>query len=104
MPALRSSVHLDYRLLPHLSVLGGWRHASSNPATPSGQVRAAAYDVFDAGLRWRSEWQQHTLTTQLGVDNLFNHAYWRDTGSSDGDSYLFPGAPRTVWLTVQVAL
>ena len=104
VPALRSSVHLDYRLLPHLSVLGGWRHASSNPATPSGQVRAAAYDVFDAGLRWSSEWQQHTLTTQLGVDNLFNHAYWRDTGSSDGDSYLFPGAPRTVWLTVQVAL
>ena len=60
--------------------------------------------MFDAGLRWSSEWQQHTLTTQLGVDNLFNHAYWRDTGSSDGDSYLFPGAPRTVWLTVQVAL
>jgi iron complex outermembrane receptor protein len=67
-------------------------------------VRAPAYDVFNAGLRWRGQWRESTLNTQLGVDNLFNKHYWRDTGSSDGDSYLFPGAPRTVWLTVQVAM
>ncbi len=104
VPSLRSSMQLDYRLLPQLDVQGGWRHVSSNPATATGQVRAPAYDVFNAGLRWRRQWRESTLNTQLGVDNLFNKYYWRDTGSSDGDSYLFPGAPRTVWLTVQVAM
>jgi iron complex outermembrane receptor protein len=103
VPRLRSSLQLDYRLLPQLDLQAGWRHVASNPATPTGQVQAAAYDVFNAGLNWRAHWREANLTTQLGVDNLFNHRYWRDTGSSDGDSYLFPGAPRTVWLTVQVA-
>jgi iron complex outermembrane receptor protein len=36
------------------------------------------------------------------VDNVFNQFYWRDTGSSSGDSYLFPGAPRLARLTVKV--
>ncbi|MDE2406278.1 MAG: TonB-dependent siderophore receptor [Xanthomonadaceae bacterium] len=103
VPSLRSSLQLDYRLLPQLDLQAGWRHVSSNPATPTGQVRAAAYEVFNAGLRWHGQWRGMPLNTQLGVDNLFNHRYWRDTGSSDGDSYLFPGAPRTVWLTVQVS-
>lgn len=106
VPQLRSSLHLDYRLpmLPQLSLLGGWRHASSNPATASGQVRADAYHVFDAGLRYSGQWNQRDVVLQLGVDNLFNHAYWRDTGSSDGDSYLFPGAPRQVRMSLSVAL
>ena len=39
-------------------------------------------------------WNGHALTWRLNVDNVFNHFYWRDTGSSGGDSYLFPGAPR----------
>jgi len=36
------------------------------------------------------------------MDNVFNRFYWRDTGSSGGDSYLFPGAPRLTRLSVTV--
>lgn len=106
VPRLRSSIHLDYRLpwLPRLSLLGGWRHASSNPATPDGHTRVDAYHVFDAGLRYRFAWHDHALTLRLSMDNVFNHFYWRDTGSSGGDSYLFPGAPRLTRLSVSVAL
>ncbi|MBZ0223403.1 MAG: TonB-dependent siderophore receptor [Dokdonella sp.] len=98
VPAWRSSVFLDYRFdaLPQLTLFGGWRHAAANPATPDGRVRVDAYDVFDLGLRHTSQWREHDLTWRLGIDNLFNRFYWRDTGSSDGDSYLFPGAPRLV--------
>lgn len=106
VPRVRASVHLDYRLpaLPQLTVLGGWRYAAANPATPDGAVRVPAYSVFDAGLRYDGSLRGRDMTIQLGVDNLFNRFYWRDTGSSQGDNYLFPGAPRLARLSVRFAL
>lgn len=105
VPRLRTALYLDYRLpfAPDLSLLGGWRYASSNVATPNGLTRVPAYHVFDAGLRYTTQWHEHALTLRLNVDNLFNHFYWRDTGSSGGDSYLFPGAPRLARLSLTVA-
>jgi iron complex outermembrane receptor protein len=44
------------------------------------------------------------VTWNLSVDNVFNRFYWRDTGSSGGDYYLFPGAPRQARLSVTFAL
>lgn len=106
VPAWRSSVQLDYRLpwWPQVGVQAGWRHAASNPATADGSVRAPAYDVFDAGLRWQGQWGAHPLSVQLGIDNLFDRRYWRDVGSAYGDTYLFPGAPRLARLSLRVAL
>jgi iron complex outermembrane recepter protein len=105
VPRLRSAVYLDYRLpfSTDLSLLGGWRYASSNVATPNGLTRVPAYNVFDAGLRYVTQWNGHAVTLRLNVDNVFNHFYWRDTGSSGGDSYLFPGAPRLARLTLTYA-
>jgi iron complex outermembrane receptor protein len=105
VPRLRTALYADYRLpfAAQLSVLGGWRYASSNVATPDGATRVPAYHVFDAGLRYVSSWNDHTVTWRLNVDNVFNHFYWRDTGSSGGDSYLFPGAPRLARLSVTFA-
>ncbi|MEO6926794.1 MAG: TonB-dependent siderophore receptor [Rhodanobacter sp.] len=105
VPRFRSALYVDYRLpfAPQLSLLGGWRHASPNVATPDGQVRVPAYDVFDTGLRYATQLNGHALTWRLSVDNVFNHSYWRDTGSSGGDSYLFPGAPRLARLSMSYA-
>ena len=77
--------------------------STPNVATPNGLARVPAYNVFDAGLRYASQWNGHALTWRLSVDNVFNHFYWRDTGSSGGDSYLFPGAPRLARLSLTVA-
>jgi iron complex outermembrane recepter protein len=105
VPRLRGQLQADYRLpfLPRLSLLGGWRYASPNVATPDGRVRVPAYHVFDAGLRYATALRGHALTWRLSMDNLFNHFYWRDTGSADGDSYLFPGAPRLTRVSVSYA-
>jgi iron complex outermembrane receptor protein len=102
VPRLRSAVYADYRLpfAPRLSLLGGWRYASPNVATPDGATRVPAYHVFDAGLRYEAQLNGHALTWRLNVDNVFNHFYWRDTGTSGGDSYLFPGMPRLARLSV----
>ncbi len=102
VPRVRTALHLDYSLplQPRLGLMAGVRYAARNPATPDGQVQVPSYTVFDAGLRYRSQWRGHALTWRLSVDNVFNRFYWRDTGSSQGDSYLFPGAPRLARLTV----
>jgi len=105
VPRLRTAVYADYRLpfAPQLSLLGGWRYASPNVATPDGRVRVGAYHVFDAGLRYTADFRGHAFTARLSVDNLFNRFYWRDTGSAFGDSYLFPGAPRLARLSIGYA-
>jgi len=106
VPRWRSAVYADYSLpfAPGLAVLGGWRYAGSNVATPDGRVRVPAYNVFDAGLRFATTVGGHAMTWRLNVDNVFNQFYWRDTGSSGGDSYLFPGMPRLARLSVTYEL
>ncbi|MGB3394277.1 MAG: TonB-dependent siderophore receptor [Stenotrophomonas sp.] len=106
VPTTRASLHADYQLpfAAGLGLTGGWRYASSNVATADGRVRAPGYSVVDAGLRLQHRVGRHALRWNLSVDNLFNRFYWRDTGSSSGDYYLFPGAPRQARLSVTIAL
>ncbi|WP_425493824.1 TonB-dependent siderophore receptor [Dyella silvatica] len=106
VPKLRSSVYADYRLpfATSWSLLGGWRYAAPNAATPSGRTRVPAYNLFDAGLRYRTRLNGHELSLRLSIDNVFNRFYWRDTGSSGGDSYLFPGAPRLARVSMSYEL
>ncbi|MDQ7994507.1 MAG: TonB-dependent siderophore receptor [Luteibacter sp.] len=102
VPRWRTAVYADYSLpfVQGLAVLGGWRYASSNVATPDGATRVPGYHVFDAGLRYATTVSGHAMTWRLNVDNVFNHFYWRDTGTSGGDAYLFPGMPRLARLSV----
>jgi len=106
VPRYRTAVYADYSLpfAPGLAVLGGWRYASSNVATPDGATRVPAYHVVDAGLRFATSLSGHAMTWRLSVDNVFNRFYWRDTGSSGGDSYLFPGTPRLARLSMTYEL
>lgn len=105
VPRERAAVYLDYRLpvAADLSLLGGWRYAGSNPATPDGASRVPAYHVFDTGLRYGTRWNGYALAVRLNIDNVFDRFYWRDTGSAYGDSYLFPGTPRQTRLSFTVA-
>ncbi len=106
VPSSRASLHADYALpfVEGLGLTGGWRYASSNVATADGRVRAPGYSVVDAGLRFQHQLRDHAVNWSLSVDNVFNRFYWRDTGSSSGDYYLFPGAPRQARLSVTIAL
>jgi iron complex outermembrane receptor protein len=106
VPKLRSKVYLDYRLpfAPAWHLLGGWRYASPNVASADGRVRAPAWNVFDAGLRYATRWNRHRVTWRLWVENLFDRFYWQYTGSDGSDSYLLPGAPRLARLSLKIEL
>ncbi|HEX7338844.1 MAG TPA: TonB-dependent siderophore receptor [Rhodanobacteraceae bacterium] len=106
VPKLRGALYAQYRLpfAPQWTVLGGWRYVAPNVATPDGKVRVPAYNVFNAGLGYATHWGAHPLTWRLSIHNLFNRFYWRDTGTSGGDSFLFPGTPRLARLTLTIGL
>lgn len=106
VPKVRVALHADYRLpvAADVGISGGWRYASSNVATADGAVRAPAYHVFDVGLRFQHQLHARPVTWRLSLDNVFDRFYWRDTGSSSGDYYLFAGAPRQARLSVTFAL
>jgi iron complex outermembrane receptor protein len=102
VPELRTALYLDWRLpvAPDVALLAGWRHAGANVATPNGITRVPAYDVFDLGLRYTTRWNGQALVWRLAIDNVTDRFYWRDTGSTLGDSYLFPGTPRLARLSL----
>ncbi len=102
VPRLQGAVMANYQLTtaPGLSLLAGWRHSGPRSATAGATTRTAAFNLFDAGLRYRSTWGNHAVTWRLMISNLANRFYWRDTGSAYGDHYLFPGAPREARLSV----
>lgn len=106
VPPRRASLQALYTLPRHptVGIRAGWRHAAANPATADGSVRVPAWHVFDAGVQWLMPANGQVLDWQLSVDNLANRFYWRDTGSSFGDAFLFAGAPRQARLSVRFDL
>ena len=67
-----------------------------NSASIPGYTRtdlAARYETRGSGTQW---------TWRAGIDNLFDQRAWREAPYQFGHAYLFPLAPRTLRLSVQV--
>ena len=67
-----------------------------NSASIPGYTRtdlAARYETRGSGMQW---------TWRAGIDNLFDQRAWREAPYQFGHAYLFPLAPRTLRLSVQV--
>jgi len=58
----------------------------------------------DASLRYETRLATTTLTWRAGIDNLFDRQAWREAPYQFGHVYLFPLAPRTARVSVQVDL
>ncbi|MEO6921166.1 MAG: TonB-dependent siderophore receptor [Collimonas sp.] len=103
VPRLRAALYAAYTVpqVTGLTLLGGWQYSGSKVATREGNVDVPAYNLFDAGLRYKTSLSGHPTVFRLSVDNLFDKRYWKDVGEYFGDSYLHLGAPRTARLSVQ---
>ena len=105
VPKVRASLSADYRIpgIQGLSLLGGLQYSGSKYAEPTGNVKVAGYTLFNLGSRYSTRIEGYETVFRLTVDNLFDKRYWRDTGSYQGDGYLFPGDPRTARLSATVS-
>ncbi|OTG91109.1 TonB-dependent siderophore receptor [Acinetobacter sp. ANC 3813] len=103
-PKFRAASFMTYDLpqVEGLKLMAGGRYSSSKFANREATAKVGGYSVFDAGAAYTFKWNKTDAELRLNVDNLFNKKYWRDVGESDGDGYMFLGAPRTANLALKL--
>ncbi len=96
----------DYRVtaVPGLSLHGHVSHEAQRSALPDGSVSVPGWTRVDTALRFSTRLQGTPTTWTLGVDNLFDRRYFKESPYQFSHAYLFPGAPRTMRLTFQATL
>lgn len=103
VPHFRTSwfADIDVPFISGLHLLPGWSYSSAKYATRDDSVHVPGYNLFNLGARYNPGGEWNKVTFHLYAENIFNKRYWKDTGASYGDTFLHPGAPATVRLTMQ---
>lgn len=102
---LRAAAEWRTPSLPGLALLARLSAESDRTILPGDEsVRIAGWSVFDLGARWRHEAFGGAWTWRLGIDNATNRRAWKEAPYQFGHAYLYPLAPRTWRLGVQVAV
>ncbi|HEX6706021.1 MAG TPA: TonB-dependent siderophore receptor [Albitalea sp.] len=102
--ALKLQGRYDVAALPGLALQGDLLAEGDRMVLEDNSARIPGYARVDASLRYAQATGLGRLTWRAGVDNLFNRRAWRESPLQFGHVYLFPLAPRTWRLSVEVAL
>ncbi len=101
VPHLHTTSFADLTL-PHtrgLHLMPGWSYTSRKEATRDDAVSVSGYNLFNLGASYAPGGEDGRVTLHLYADNITNNRYWKDTGASYGDMFIWPGAPTTVRLS-----
>ncbi|MDB5730805.1 MAG: TonB-dependent siderophore receptor [Variovorax sp.] len=90
--------------VPGLELQGQLSHEGRRSVLPDGSITLPAWTRFDAALRYETQFQGTRLNWTLGVENVFDKRYWKESPYQFGHVYLFPGTPRTLRLGLTAAL
>ena len=101
---LRAAMSYRVPALPGLTVSAKASHEGRRSVVPDESVMLPAWTRFDAAMRYETKMGGAATTWTLGIDNLTDKRYWKESPTSFGHIYLYPGAPRTVRLSVTAAL
>ena len=71
---------------------------------PDNSATIPGYTRVDTGLRYATKLAGTATTWRAGIDNLFGERAWRESPYQFSHVYLYPLAPRTARLSVQVDL
>jgi len=101
VPRFRSSVFadIDVPFITGLHLLPGWSYTGPKEATRDDSVSVPGYNLFGMGARYTPSGEWSKVTFRLSADNVMNKRYWKDTGASYGDTFIWLGAPTTVRLS-----
>lgn len=69
-----------------------------------GSITLPAWTRMDASVRYETQMSAVKTTWALGIDNITNRSYWKESPFQFGHVYLYPGAERTVRLSLTAAL
>jgi len=79
-------------------------HEGQRNVTEDGAIQLPAWTTLDATGHYDAKINNVASTWTLGIDNLADKRYWRESPKQFGHYYLYPGAPRTFRATVQFRL
>ncbi|RXN82752.1 TonB-dependent siderophore receptor [Achromobacter aloeverae] len=79
-----------------LTLQGRVNHAGTQYLDAENTQKLKPYTTLDLGVRYAMKVDSHDVVWRLGVDNVFNKAYW----ASAWGGYLTQGDPRTAKLSV----
>ena len=101
---LRLNAAYKITAVPGLQVEGHISHEGARAILPDNSIMLPAWITLDLGLRYDTKIGNTKTSWTLGVDNVLNKSYYKESPYQFSHAYLFPGAPRTVRLSVQIAL
>jgi iron complex outermembrane recepter protein len=101
---LRGMAEYRYTSVPGLRTGLRLSHEGVRNVTETGDVTLPAWTTFDATAHYDTKINNVASTLTLAIDNLTDKRYWRESPKQFGHYYLYPGAPRTVRVTLQLHL
>ena len=106
VPALTLKLDASYDVpaVPGLALQARAAYEGPRMVLPDNSARIPGSTRVDTGLRYETRVAGAMLTWRAGIDNLFDKQAWRESPYQFGHVYLFPLAPRTARVSVQVDL
>ncbi|HMS28095.1 MAG TPA: TonB-dependent siderophore receptor [Burkholderiaceae bacterium] len=90
--------------VPGLLLSAHLSHEGKRAVLPDNSIVLPAWTRLDLAASYDMQIAQSKTTWTLGVDNVLNKRYHKESPYQFGHSYLFPGAPRTLRVALQIAL
>ncbi len=89
---------------PGLALQANASRESQRMVLPDNSQSIPGYTRVDAAVRYENKLAAQLWTWRAGVDNLFDKRAWRESPYQFSHVYLYPLAPRTLRVSVQVDL
>jgi iron complex outermembrane receptor protein len=100
---LRAGATYRFAAVPGLSLAGSVSHEGRRAVVPDNSIELPSWTRLDAALRYEQRLYGAQATWIVGVDNLTDRRYWRESPTQFGHIYLYPGAPRTFRVSLTTA-
>jgi len=99
---LKLQAAYDVTAVPGLNLQTTLNHESRRMVLPDNSTSIPGYTVVDAALHYETKISGAQWTWRAGLDNVFDKRAWRESPYQFSHAYLYPVAPRTLRLSVQV--
>jgi iron complex outermembrane receptor protein len=92
----------EYRFASVVGLRSGLRisREGERNVTENGDIMLPAWTTVDATTHYDTKLDTVASTWTLAINNLADKRYWRESPRQYGQYFLYPGAPRTVRVTV----
>ena len=101
---LRATAGYKFADVPGLALRGHVSHEGRRAVLSDNSVMLPSWTRVDAALQYSRRVGAVQTSWSLGVDNLLDRRYWKESPTQFGHIYLYPGAPRTFRFTFTAQL